>query len=195
MARPCNPGGEVVWLDGLDTVGPLLDTDSARIIRRVAAGGGRRPRWHATAQFASIDYGHRISLPVPYPYARTRRHLSNRQQRLPWRAWLQMKFVNPATGGYPMPTIGAFVQHPGRFPRQPVSLYGRNGVTASKAAADYIDGIRSRSPRRTSRRAGLRTPARPTPTPCCSASPTGRSSVPWGCGANSFCDAAEPAAA
>ncbi len=47
-----------------------------------------------------------------YPYARSRETLERMYRSGPLDAahGIKMQFVNPATGGYPMPTIGAFLQ-------------------------------------------------------------------------------------
>jgi gentisate 1,2-dioxygenase len=114
-----NPGGEpVVWLDGLDI--PLVRffecgfTESYPQDSQPVA----RPEGDALVRYGGnllpIDYEPRgLASPVfAYPYARTRETLEQlRSNGEPHPAHgYKMQFINPATGGYPMPTIGAFVQ-------------------------------------------------------------------------------------
>jgi gentisate 1,2-dioxygenase len=114
-----NPGGEpVVWLDGLDI--PLVrffdcgftenyPQDSQPVAR---AEGDALARYGGN--LLPIDYQPRgLASPVfAYPYARTRETLEQlRSNGEPHGAHgYKMQFINPATGGYTMPTIGAFVQ-------------------------------------------------------------------------------------
>jgi len=114
-----NPGAEpVVWLDGLDI--PLVrffdcgfSENDVQLSQPVA-----RPEGDALARYGSnllpIDYVPRdqASPLFAYPYVRTREALETlRSNSAPHAAHgYKMQFINPATGGYPMPTIGAFVQ-------------------------------------------------------------------------------------
>ncbi len=114
-----NPGGEpVVWLDGLDI--PLVrfldcgfTENDSQDSQPVA-----RPEGDALARYGGnllpIDYAPRdLASPLfAYPYARTRETLERlRNNGSPHAVHgYKMQFANPATGGYPMPTIGAFVQ-------------------------------------------------------------------------------------
>jgi gentisate 1,2-dioxygenase len=61
-----------------------------------------------------IEYKN-IGLAAPvfnYPYSRTREALDQLYRNGPVDEWhgVKMQYINPVTGGYPMPTIGAFVQ-------------------------------------------------------------------------------------
>lgn len=112
-------GGEpVVWLDGLDI--PL--------VRMLGAGFAEpypkaeqplvRPEGDALAR-----YGHNM-LPVRYtpetltspifnyPYSRTREALYQLERHGDIDAWdgVKLRYVNPATGGYAMPTMATFMQ-------------------------------------------------------------------------------------
>jgi gentisate 1,2-dioxygenase len=112
-----NPGDQpVVWLDGLDV--PIVNLFDASFMERGA--GDVAP---ATAEgVTSARYGSNM-LPVDcaaspasplfaYPYTRTREVLDRLQRHGPIDPWhgVKMRYSNPATGGYPMPTIGAFMQ-------------------------------------------------------------------------------------
>ena len=114
-----NPGAEaVVWLDGLDI--PLLrllecgfSESYAEDVQPVA-----RPEGEALARYGNnllpIDYRpETASSPVfAYPYARTRETLEQLRHAgaaHPVHGY-KMQFINPATGGFAMPSIAAFVQ-------------------------------------------------------------------------------------
>jgi gentisate 1,2-dioxygenase len=114
-----NPGGEpVIWLDGLDI--PMVAFFDSGFMERfpeatqpvTRAEGDTRARYGAN--LLPLDYT-RQSLTTPlfsYPYARTREALERLRvngDRHPCHG-LKLQFANPASGGYPMPTIGAFVQ-------------------------------------------------------------------------------------
>ncbi|HTS53368.1 MAG TPA: gentisate 1,2-dioxygenase [Burkholderiales bacterium] len=114
-----NPGGEpVVWLDGLDI--PLVRLLDCGFTENYPQDSQpvARPEGDALVRYGGnllpIDYQPRgLASPVfAYPYARTRETLEQlRSNGEPHSAHgYKMQFINPATGGYPMPTIGAFVQ-------------------------------------------------------------------------------------
>ncbi|MGH9145319.1 MAG: gentisate 1,2-dioxygenase [Vicinamibacterales bacterium] len=114
-----NPGTvPVVWLDGLDIpIVNMFDTsfaehhpeESQPVTRRegdalVRYGANLLPLEHK---------GSSLSVPMfTYPYGRSREALDrlNRQGPLDACHGVKMQYVNPATGGYPLPTIGAFIQ-------------------------------------------------------------------------------------
>jgi gentisate 1,2-dioxygenase len=88
-----NPSNEpVVWLDGLDI--PMVN--------------------FFNTSFAERDPGNLKHEPPPvfvYPYEKSRSALETlRKGPLDVRHGVKMQYVNPATGGYPMPTIAAFLQ-------------------------------------------------------------------------------------
>ena len=114
-----NPGDEpVVWLDGLDI--PLVRSLDCGFTESYPQDSQpvARPEGDALVRYGSnllpIDYEPRgLASPVfAYPYARTRETLEQlRRNGFPHAVHgYKMQFINPATGGYPMPTIGAFVQ-------------------------------------------------------------------------------------
>jgi gentisate 1,2-dioxygenase len=114
-----NPGDTpVVWLDGLDIpIVNLLGTSFAE-----PYPGERqpvtRPEGDAAARYSEsllpLDYEpSRLATPVfNYSYARCRETLDHLYRHGPAHAChgVKMQYSNPATGGYPMPTIGAFLQ-------------------------------------------------------------------------------------
>jgi gentisate 1,2-dioxygenase len=114
-----NPGADpVVWLDGLDV--PMVAYFDAGFMERYpeAMQPVVRKEGDSQARYGSnlLPVGYTPqSLTTPvfcYPYARTREALEQLRRSNDWHPChgLKLQYSNPATGGYPMPTIGAFVQ-------------------------------------------------------------------------------------
>jgi gentisate 1,2-dioxygenase len=109
----------VVWLDGLDI--PMIRFFDAGFEEKSTAMSQRvtRPEGNALAR-----YGHNL-LPVDYqpssptspifsyPYDRTREVLERLYRDGDVDAWhgVKLRYVNPATGGWPMPTLATFMQY------------------------------------------------------------------------------------
>jgi gentisate 1,2-dioxygenase len=120
-----NPGDEpVIWMDGLDI--PLIRQLDAGFAERypeetqpVSRDEGDAMLRYGT-NMVPLDYEPR-SLTSPlfaYPYARSRDVLEKLRRANEWNPahGLKMQYVNPVTGGFPMPTIAAFIQLlPARF--------------------------------------------------------------------------------
>jgi gentisate 1,2-dioxygenase len=115
-----NPGHmPVVWLDGLDIpIVNMFDTGFAEhhpetVQPVVRQEGDAQNRYGCNLQ--PLEYlSPRKSSPLfAYPYDRSRETLDRlyRSGPLDEVHGIKMQFVNPATGGYPMPTIGAFLQY------------------------------------------------------------------------------------
>jgi gentisate 1,2-dioxygenase len=115
-----NEGGEpVVWLDGLDI--PMLrffDAGFAENYPR-AEQPVTRPEGNSFARYGAnmlplqYDAPYGQTSPVfSYPYARTRDALDQLLRDGPVDAWhgVKLRYANPATGGWPIPTIAAFMQ-------------------------------------------------------------------------------------
>ena len=114
-----NLGDEpVIWMDGLDI--PLIRQLDAGFAERYPeetqpvsrAEGDSMSRYGAN--MVPLDY-EPTSLTSPlfsYPYGRSRAVLDRLRRDGEWHRshGLKMQYVNPATGGYPMPTIAAFIQ-------------------------------------------------------------------------------------
>jgi gentisate 1,2-dioxygenase len=114
-----NESGEpVFWLDGLDI--PIVqfldasfaehhDEDEQPLSRPVGDAGAR-----FGSNLLPIDQpSSRGTSPLfNYPYDRTREALATLAATGPWDPChgLKMRYSNPVTGGYPMATIGAFIQ-------------------------------------------------------------------------------------
>jgi gentisate 1,2-dioxygenase len=114
-----NPGDvPVVWLDGLDI--PMVSFFDAGFAERYPEElqPVTKPEGDALARFGSnllpIEYTSASgTTPVfTYPYVRSREALGQlRRHGAPHACHgIKMQYANPATGGYPMPTIGAFLQ-------------------------------------------------------------------------------------
>ncbi len=114
-----HPGREpVIWLDGLDI--PIVRFLGAGFAEKSADGvqAEARPEGDALARYGAnmLPVDHEATPAQPsklfvWPYEQTRAAL----RRLPARdadphTAHQMRFVNPATGASPMPTLGVFVQ-------------------------------------------------------------------------------------
>lgn len=113
-------GGEpVVWLDGLDI--PLVAQMDAGFAETYpeATQPLSRPEGDSFARFGQnmLPVRHRVSDPTSpifsYPYARSREALDALYRNGELDAWdgVKLRYVNPATGGWPMPTIATFMQY------------------------------------------------------------------------------------
>ena len=108
----------MVWLDGLDI--PLVTLFDASFAETLDADSQPigRPVGDSLARYGSgllpVDYkgGHRASPVFNYPYSRTREALETMRRRDEWDAChgLKLRYVNPADGGYAMPTMATFMQ-------------------------------------------------------------------------------------
>jgi len=108
----------VVWLDGLDI--PMLrffdagfaENDCAASQQVVRPEGNSFHRWgYNMAPVRQI--GAMKNSPIfNYPYARSREALDRLQRDGGPDAWhgFKLRYVNPSDGGWPMPTIGTFLQ-------------------------------------------------------------------------------------
>lgn len=121
--------GPVVWLDGLDI--PMLRFFDAGFAENGAAQAQEVQRPEGTS-FAR--YGHNMaplrhdapfgatSPLFSYPYERSREALHQLERDAPIDAWdgVKLRYVNPLTGGAPMPTMATFMQRlPAGFSGQP----------------------------------------------------------------------------
>ena len=133
-----NPGQTpVVWMDGLDI--PIVNTFDASFaehhpsetqpVTRQEGDGLTRFGENLLPLEFSTD---RKSSPLfRYPYARSRETLERMRQNGALHSChgIKMQFVNPATGGYPMPTIGASLQLLlSGLQRRSAPIHGRNGL-------------------------------------------------------------------
>ena len=123
-----NPGNEpVVWLDGLDI--PMVAFFDAGFAERypeeVQPVSKREGDALARYGAALLPLEYEPQSPTTpvfcYPYARSREALEAlRSGPVQASHGIKLQYANPATGGYPMPTIAAFLQLlPGGFAGQP----------------------------------------------------------------------------
>ncbi len=114
-----NPGSEpVIWLDGLDI--PMVAFFDAGFAERYPeeVQPVAKPERDSLARYGSnllpLEYtpASRTTPIFSYPYDRTREALGQLRRNGPLHPChgAKMQYANPATGGYPMPTIAAFIQ-------------------------------------------------------------------------------------
>ena len=108
----------MVWLDGLDIpIVGMLDASFAEILPSDEQPL-TRPVGDALARYGSglLPEGYESTSPVSpvfnYPYARTRDALETLRRHDEWDPChgLKMRYVNPVTGDFAMPTIATFMQ-------------------------------------------------------------------------------------
>lgn len=113
----------VVWLDGLDI--PMIrfldagfaqnDTSRSQQVTRPEGASFARFGHNMAPVRHESPYG--ATSPIfSYPYERSREALEAMERSAPVDAWdgFKLRYVNPLTGGWPMPTMGTFMQ---RLPR------------------------------------------------------------------------------
>jgi gentisate 1,2-dioxygenase len=111
--------GPVVWLDGLDI--PMVrffdagfaENDTARSQQVTRAEGSSLARYGHNMAPVRHDAPFGATSPIfSYPYDRSRAALETLERDAPIDAWdgVKLRYVNPLTGGYPMPTIATFLQ-------------------------------------------------------------------------------------
>jgi gentisate 1,2-dioxygenase len=114
-----NPGDEAtIWLDGLDMpIVNLLDTPFGEHFPADAQApaveeGDSLARYGAGLLPADFVPSRPSSPLFTYPYSRSRASLEQLYRHGPVHPshGVKLRFVNPATGGYPMPTMAAFLQ-------------------------------------------------------------------------------------
>jgi len=106
-----------IWMDGLDI--PIVNMFSASFAEHHPdeTQPVTRPEGDALTRYGGallpVDFtpGRRSPL-LSYPYARSREALDRLARNGPVHSThgVKLQYVNPATGGYPMPTIAAFLQ-------------------------------------------------------------------------------------
>lgn len=107
-----------VWLDGLDIpIVNMFDTCFAehypgQVQPNTIADGDSFARYGANMLPVDFVATKKASPIFNYPYSRSRETLDQLSRNGPLDAChgIKMRYVNPATGGYPMPTIAAFMQ-------------------------------------------------------------------------------------
>ncbi|MDQ2779116.1 MAG: gentisate 1,2-dioxygenase [Pseudomonadota bacterium] len=132
----------VVWLDGLDI--PLVRFFDAGFAENDEAQTQtvQRPEGHSQARFAHnmvpVRHDHRSATsPIfNYPYARSREALAALQQAEAPDAWqgYKLRYVNPLTGGSPMPTMQPCLQ------LLPAGFHGQGHRGTDGAVYSVVEG-------------------------------------------------------
>lgn len=133
----------VVWLDGLDI--PMVRFFDAGF----AENGSARSQPVSRPEGASMArYGHNMA-PVrgdtpfgatspifSYPYERSREALHQLERSAPLDAWdgYKLRYINPLTGGTPMPTLQPFLQ------RLPAGFDGKAARQTDGAVYSVVEG-------------------------------------------------------
>ena len=133
----------VVWLDGLDI--PMLRFFDAGFAENgnVASQKVTRPEGVNIHKFGANmlpvrhDGSSGQTSPIfNYPYSRTREALHNLEQHEEVDAWdgVKLRYINPATGGSPMPTMATFMQ------RLPAGFNGKPYRQTDGAVFSVVEG-------------------------------------------------------
>lgn len=135
--------GPVVWLDGLDI--PMVRFFDAGFAENHTAKSQAvaRPEGTSFARFghnmAPVRHESRYGATSPifsYPYERSREALHALERSAPLDDWdgVKLRYVNPLTGGWPMPTIGTFMQ------RLPAGFEGKGWRQTDGAVYSVVEG-------------------------------------------------------
>ena len=133
----------VVWLDGLDI--PMLKFFDAGFAENGSAGSQTvtKPEGISIDKFGANMLPMRYDAPFgqtspvfSYPYDRTREALFNLERHAHIDAWdgVKLRYVNPATGGSPMPTMATFMQ------RLPAGFDGKPYRQTDGAVFSVVEG-------------------------------------------------------
>ena len=133
----------VVWLDGLDI--PMLRFFDAGFAQNDERKSQQISRSEGTSD---ARYGHNMAPVRPdapfgmtspifsYPYERSREALHNLERGAPVDEWdgFKLRYVNPLTGGAPMPTMATFMQ------RLPAGFSGKPWRQTDGAVYSVVEG-------------------------------------------------------
>jgi gentisate 1,2-dioxygenase len=133
----------VVWLDGLDI--PMLrffdagfaesSTERSQSVAR-PEGTSFAQFGHNMAPVRQLSPFGRTSPIFSYPYERSREALDMLERNAPIDAWdgVKLRYVNPLTGGAPMPTMATFMQ------RLPAGFDGKPWRQTDGAVYSVVEG-------------------------------------------------------
>jgi gentisate 1,2-dioxygenase len=135
--------GPVVWLDGLDI--PMLrffdagfaENGSSATQAVTRAEGTSFARFGANMAPVRVDPPFGRTSPIfSYPYERSRAALDELERHAPIDAWdgVRLRYVNPLTGGHPMPTMTTWLQ------RLPPGFSGRSWRQTDGAVFSVVEG-------------------------------------------------------
>ena len=133
----------VIWLDGLDI--PMLKFFDAGFAENssVASQKVTKPEGINIHKYGANMLPVRHTAPFgqtspifSYPYARTREALHNLELHEEVDAWdgVKLRYINPATGGSPMPTMATFMQ------RLPAGFVGKPYRQTDGAVFSVVEG-------------------------------------------------------
>ena len=133
----------VVWLDGLDI--PMLRFFDAGFAENgsTASQPIKKPQGISTHRYGAnmlpVHYDAPFGQTSPifsYPYERTRHALHELEQHGDFDVWdgVKLRYVNPATGGSPMPTMATFMQ------RLPAGFCGKPYRQTDGAVFSVVEG-------------------------------------------------------
>lgn len=136
-------GEPVVWLDGLDI--PMLrffdagfaENHKERSQPVTKAEGTSYQRYGANMLPVRYDAPFGQTSPIfSYPYERTREALHTLERQAPVDDWdgVKLRYVNPASGGSPMPTMATFMQ------RLPAGFEGKTWRQTDGAVFSVVEG-------------------------------------------------------
>ncbi len=133
----------VVWLDGLDI--PLIrfldagfaqnDTRKSQDVARAEGASFARYGHNMAPVRGASPFGHTSPI-FSYPYDRTREALDRLERTEAIDAWdgVKLRYVNPLTGGSPMPTMQTFMQ------RLPAGFAGKPWRQTDGAIYSVVEG-------------------------------------------------------
>lgn len=133
----------VVWLDGLDI--PMIrfldagfaenSTDKAQVINQPEGSSFARYGHNMAPVRGDAPFGATSPL-FSYPYARSHEALDTLERQAPMDAWdgFKLRYVNPLTGGSPMPTMATFMQ------RLPSGFVGKPHRQTDGAVYSVVEG-------------------------------------------------------
>jgi gentisate 1,2-dioxygenase len=135
--------GPVVWLDGLDI--PMVrffdagfaENDTRRAQQLTRAEGTSFARFGHNMAPVRHEAPYGVTSPIfSYPYERTREALHQLERSAPVDAWdgIKLRYVNPQTGGSPMPTLATFMQ------RLPAGFAGSGWRQTDGAVYSVVEG-------------------------------------------------------
>ena len=133
----------VVWLDGLDI--PMIRFFDAGFAQNGADRSQQvtRPEGTSFARFGHNmapvrhEAPHGATSPIfSYPYERSREALDHLERSAPVDEWdgVKLRYVNPLTGGWPMPTIATFMQ------KLPAGFQGKGWRQTDGAVYSVVEG-------------------------------------------------------
>jgi len=133
----------VVWLDGLDI--PMLrffdagfaENDSRKAQALARPEGTSFARFGHNMAPVRHEAPHGATSPIfSYPYERSREALHQLERDAPIDAWdgVKLRYLNPLTGGWPMPTLATFMQ------RLPAGFAGQGWRQTDGAVYSVVEG-------------------------------------------------------